>query len=213
MAELDKIARTRYGIPSIVLMENAGICLTDEVIKYFSGIPPKKIAVFCGKGNNGGDGFVAARHLDVMGVHVEVFLMSSRSEIKSEEAGINLGILDKMGIRVTEVKDVRQARKMRRWFRTEAIIDAIYGTGFSGVLPDHVGLVVRFINDAGVPVFACDIPSGLDGATGKVHDISVKADLTVTFGVSKTGFVKGNGHEFSGKVVVRNVSYPRPLVR
>lgn len=214
-ADIDRAAREKYLIPSIVLMENAGIAAAEETLKYLgeNKISPTRIAVFAGKGNNGGDGFVVARQMKSRGIHTDVYLMCKAEDVKTADAAANLRPLSKMGIKVTEINDARGVRKVRRNFKYNAAVDAIFGTGFSGNLPSHISDLISSLNGIDVPVISLDVPTGLDATTGKVHDTCVKADLTVTFGAAKTGFIRERGPEFCGKVVSRNISYPQELIR
>lgn len=211
--EIDRLAQERFAIPSLILMENAGIAVAEEINSFFQGKTLRKIAIFCGRGNNGGDGFVVARHLKCKGLHVDVFVLGKTGEIKRDAPQTNLKPLEKIGIKVVELLDLKTIKRLRRRFSYDVVVDAIFGTGFSGVLPVHIAHLVDFLNKTETPIFSIDIPSGLDATTGRVYDICVKATVTVTFGLPKTGFIKADGPRFVGKVVARNISYPPALLR
>ena len=213
MQEIDKITITKYNIPDIILMENAGIKVTDEVLKSLNKMSGKKIVLFCGKGNNAGDGFVIARQLKSKGFEVVVYLLCAKAEIKKQSALINFKTLRPLGIKVIEVKDVKYVKKIKKRFSADIIIDAIFGTGFSGTLPVYIGYLVNFLNSLNTEIISVDIPSGLDATTGKVYDCCVKASKTVTFGLAKTGFQKNQGPAYVGELVVRNIGFPQNLLK
>ena len=212
---IDKLAQEKFSIPSLILMENAGIAAKEEIMKYFSGksLPLKRVAVFSGKGNNGGDGFVVARQLKSENIHVDVFLVGKAGEIKKSDPQANFKPLKRMGIKIAELTEIKNVKRLARRFQYNACVDAIFGTGFSGDLPVHVSHLINFINKLEIPVFSIDVPSGLDATTGRVYDTCVKADVTISFGLPKTGFIKGDGPGYAGSVVNRNISYPIELLR
>lgn len=211
--EIDAIAQEKFSIPSLILMENAGCAAQEEILKNINNNTSRRIAIFCGRGNNGGDGLVIARHLKCEGLDVDVFLLGKISDIKKPDPLTNLKIVRKMGIRIIEAADIKSVKKIRRRFNYNVIVDAIFGTGFSGNLPDYIAILVNFLNDTGKPIFAVDIPSGLDATTGKTYNACIKATKTITFGLPKTGFIKGDGPSYVGSVIVRNISYPKSLLR
>jgi len=213
--EIDRQAQERFGIPSIVLMENAGIALTREILSFIErkNISIKKTAVFCGKGNNGGDGFVVARHLHCLGIKADVFVLAKSGDIKKGDPLTNLMSVRKFGITIKDLVDSKALKRLRRRFSYDLIVDAIFGTGFSGMLPVHIAQLITFLNSTELPVFAVDVPSGLDATNGKVYDACVKATVTVSFGLPKTGFLKADGPKYTGELIVRNISYPQSLLR
>jgi len=215
MRQIDMLAQERFSISSLILMENAGICVRDEILRYseFQKNELRKIAIFCGKGNNGGDGFVVARHLRCEGIAVTVYLLGKSDDIRKNDAYKNFRPLRKMGVKVVELTDMKGVRKMKRSFSCDAICDAIFGTGFSGRPPEHIENLIRFINNYNCPRISVDVPSGLDAATGIVKGACVKADITVTFGLPKIGFVRKDGPTFAGEVITRNISFPREILK
>lgn len=184
----DKFAQEKLGIPSIVLMENAGRSAAEVVLKMLG--KKKKVVVVCGVGNNGGDGFVAARHLANAGVNVQVFVVGKISKLKPDPK-TNYNILKKIGIKFTKQID------------SDLIIDALFGIGLRSEVRDPYASVINLMNKSGKPILAVDVPSGLDADTGKVLGIAVKAKKTVTFVASKKGFVKAR--KYCGKIVVRDI--------
>jgi len=211
--QIDTLAQRQYLIPSSILMENAGRTAAEEILKHIKKSKLKKIAVFCGKGNNGGDGFVLARHLKSAGVKVDIYILGSMRDIKNPDPCTNMKIAEKFGIRITEITDLKSVKRLRRRFFYDAIVDAMFGTGFSGSFPMHIALLIKFLNDTKRPIYSVDVPSGLDATTGKILEIAIKAVITVTFGLPKIGFIKCDGPRHTGKVLVRNISYPAALLR
>jgi len=212
IARIDKLAETRFFIPSLILMENAGRAAAEEIIKFTKRKPDGKIAIFCGKGNNGGDGFVAARHLASEGVKVDVFLIGKARDVKKPDPLTNLAIIKKMKVKINELDSEKSVKRLMKGFHYGLIVDAIFGTGFRGKLAGHIETLVGFLNGRGLPIFAIDVPSGLDATTGKIANACMKAKTTITFGLPKQGFIKSAGPRHAGKVVVRNISYPRILL-
>lgn len=211
--QIDNLAQTKYSIPSLILMENAGGAASEEILSYIDNDISKRIAIFCGRGNNGGDGFVVARHLAANGIHIDIYLLGKIKDIKKPDPLINLKIIRKMGIKLIELADIKIFKKIRRRFAYDIIVDAIFGTGFSGELPPLIAMLIDFLNDTGLPIFSLDVPTGLDATTGKIFNTCIKATKTITFGLPKTGFIKADGPTFTGEAIVRNISYPINLLR
>ena len=205
ISKIDKLAQTRYLIPSLILMENAGRAVAEEILKQLKKGPSRKVALFCGKGNNGGDGMVVARHLACEGIKADVFLLGKSRDIKKPDPLTNLNMIRKMKLKIIESFDQKK-------FNYGLIVDAIFGTGFRGELPAHIACLVEFLNRTGLPIFSIDVPSGLDATTGKAANACIKATRTVTFGLPKQGLIKSAGPRRSGRVVVRNISYPKTLL-
>ena len=198
--ELDIRAAADYGISTLVLMENAGRQVAEEAAQLYRGV--KKIAVFCGKGNNGGDGFVAARHLRLHGRHPHVYLAGKFSDVKNE-ARVNLDILLKLKQKVIEISPVAVSR-----LRTDCyglIIDALLGVGLTGEVRGVYSGIIALINASDVRVLSVDIPSGLDATTGKELGRCVKADRTITFVAKKRGMTINAGPRSCGTVTVADI--------
>jgi len=199
----DSRALHDYGISTLVLMENAGWHVCQEAIS--SHVRGKKIAVFCGKGNNGGDGFVAARHMLCQGIKPDIYLACRIGDVGSE-AGANLHILLKLKQKITQVSDKTASRlKMGPY---GLIVDALLGVGLSGEVRGIYKNLIGVINSSGARVLSVDIPSGLDATTGKVLGCCVKADKTITFVAKKRGMVIADGPRYCGKVVVAGLGLP-----
>ncbi|MBM4054980.1 MAG: NAD(P)H-hydrate epimerase [Planctomycetes bacterium] len=214
MRELDRKATEDYQIPGIILMENAGRNVAEEVLKEINKPENEKIAVLCGKGNNGGDGFVIARHLHNKGVPVEVFLFAKKEDIlKGDDAGINLKVLLNMKITVKEYIDIQAVNDALDNLKNYAIlVDALFGTGLSGEVREPFRTLICGVNSLKKTIISVDIPSGLDSNTGKVLGAAIKAKKTVTFAAAKKGFYVAEGPHHTGEVVVTDISIPSELL-
>jgi NAD(P)H-hydrate epimerase len=167
MRRIDGQAIGDYGMPGVVLMENAGGEVARKVAEVVGGAAGKKVCVFAGKGNNGGDGFVAARHLTARGAKVKVFLLGSAAEVAGD-ARVNLDILVNMGAEVSEVAGERDCDKasLAAAF-ADCLVDALLGTCFRGTIDGDIAAAVKIINTAGKPVVAVDVPTGIDADTAR----------------------------------------------
>jgi NAD(P)H-hydrate epimerase len=198
MQEIDQKAIQEIGIPSLILMENAGRCVADIAMEMLgSARSHKKVAIFCGTGNNGGDGFVAARHLFNKGVKVSVYLIGKKSALK-DDPKINASILENIGVKIKEISGPVD-------IDGDLIIDAIFGIGLKGEVKELAGSIITSINKKAAPVISVDVPSGLDADTGKVLAVAIKADTTVTMQFPKKGFYLNSGPEYTGRVVVTDI--------
>lgn len=203
------------GLSRLCLMENAGKSLSDEVatLSTFKFSKPIKIIIFTGSGGNGGDGFVAARHLLNRGFEVEVYALNTLDEIKSDDALANLEILMNMEPRISRlsvdfIKDSSDLDKLDFDSNSEYIVlDCILGTGIKGKLRTKVRKTVELINEINGLKIAVDAPSGLDPLTGEISDIAVEADYTVSFHKIKTG-IKLAGEEKTGGVITCDIGIP-----
>lgn len=211
--EIDRKAIEEYEIPGIILMENAGRNVAEEILKMLSWPEKAKVVIFCGKGNNGGDGFVIARHLYNKGVNVSVYLLTRISNSLADgDASTNLKILLNMNLKVNELLegDMKEIRKELQ--DCNIIVDAIFGTGLSGEVREPARSLIMRINETNIPVVSVDIPSGLDCDEGVVLGAAVKATKTVTFVAAKAGFFKECGREYTGELIVSDISVPKELI-
>lgn len=208
--ELDVLATEKYHIPGLVLMENAGAGAGRIVRRLVSHGP---VAIFCGRGNNGGDGFVIARHLSNYGIAVQVYVTTGIGSIAPHsDPGVNLQILLAMGITPVEIRERGElAAHAPSLHRAEIIVDALLGTGLKGPVQQPLFGIIEEIDRWQKPVVAVDIPSGLDANTGEILGIALPAFLTITFGLPKKGFICGRGPVTTGEVAVVDISLPRPL--
>jgi hydroxyethylthiazole kinase-like uncharacterized protein yjeF len=207
MRELDKTAIEKFGIKEELLMENAGEALYFVLLQAF-GIKDKKFLVFCGIGNNGGDGFVIARKIHSNGGTVKVFILGDQSKYKGA-AKINLDIVSRLPIEVQTVESVEAIKT--DVYHCDAMVDAIFGTGLARDVGGLYRDVIELVNASGKPVFSADIPSGVNGDTGKVMGIAVKANFTVTFGLPKIGNLLFPGYDLCGKLYITHISFPPSL--
>lgn len=214
MRELDRKAIDEYKIPGIILMENAGRNVAEEILQMTDDPHQAKVAILCGKGNNGGDGFVVARHLHNHSIHVDVFLIARVSDIlKDGDSGTNLQILLNMKIPVKEIFDIPGVNSILKELHNYNILaDALFGTGLSGDVREPFKTLIGGVNNLNKPIISVDIPSGLDCNTGKILGAAIKATKTVTFAIAKKGFYLNDGPSYTGKVIVSDISFPRELI-
>lgn len=208
MRELDRNAIEDYGIPGVILMENAGNQVVQVIRQFLPNIENKSVCVFSGKGNNGGDGFVVARHLYNLKADVKVFLLAKKEEI-SGDAKTNMSIWENMGHKINMIDQNYRFDDLHTVLtRCDLIIDSIFGTGFRGVPGQPAAGVIELINLSGKPVVAVDIPSGLHADSGLIEGLCIKAAYTVTFGLPKLGLVQEPGASYTGKLHVADISIP-----
>ncbi|MBD3425961.1 MAG: NAD(P)H-hydrate epimerase [Candidatus Omnitrophica bacterium] len=208
MSEIDRKAREEYGITQSFLMENAGRSVAEEVLADNYPTGSRKIALLCGKGNNGGDGFVAARYLTEKIPGELTVYITDRSSVKEGAALDNLKKILDMGISVKPFDKFIVADNS-----PTIVVDSIFGTGFKGDLRPEIRKVSEMVNNGPVKVYAVDVPSGLDATTGKAASGCFRADKTVTFGLAKKGFFLQDGPEVCGQVVVKDIGFPQSLLR
>ena len=207
MRRMDKQATDEFGIPPEILMENAGEAVYAFIQKEV-GIEGKRFAVLCGPGNNGGDGFVIARLLHSRGGEVKVFLLTDRVKYQGA-AKKNLEIIERFPISIKEITSIRQIKKDIA--ETDAIVDALLGTGLDRDVTGLLCQVIEAVNTSGKKVFAVDIPSGINGDNGREMGTSIKADATIAFGLPKLGNLLYPGYSRGGKLYVSHISFPRSL--
>ncbi|MCX6003269.1 MAG: NAD(P)H-hydrate dehydratase [Chloroflexi bacterium] len=205
--QLDKLAVAEYGIPTEILMENAGEAVYSVIQKEF-GIEGKTFAVLCGPGNNGGDGFVVARKLHSSGGEVRVLLLADREKYQGA-AKKNIEIIERFPITIKEVKSARQTKSSVAG--VDAIVDALLGTGLDRDVDGILRQTIEIVNASGKKVFAVDIASGINGDSGREMGVSIKADITVTFGLPKIGNLLYPGYGRGGKLYVSHISFPPSL--
>ena len=204
MRQLDSTAIKKYGILENLLMENAGQAVFSIILKAF-GIKNKKFVVFCGIGNNGGDGLVIARKIHSNGGDVKVFILGEPGNFRGASK-LNLDIIDRLPIEVRQVESIAAIRG--DVLHSDAIVDAIFGTGLARDIGGRYKEAVTLINNSGKKIFSADIPSGVHGDTGNIMGVAVKADYTVTFGLPKIGNMLFPGYELCGKLYVTHISFP-----
>lgn len=210
MREVDRVAIEEIGIPSLVLMENAAIGVVDAIGEIYE--EAESAAIFCGPGNNGGDGLAIARHLAIRGYDVQVFLVAGRRGMRGD-AEVQLGICRRQGLAIQEVADedgVVEALEEAR--EADLIVDALFGTGLSSPLEGMLADLVQGLNDLPVPRVAVDLPSGLNGSRSEPLGPHIQADLTVTFAAPKIVHVFPPASDAVGELVVTDLGIPPELV-
>jgi len=196
---VDRLAAAEYGISGLVLMENAGREIAAIAEQF-----PGTIAVVCGPGNNGGDGFVCARHLANHGRNVRIHLIPSKEQFRPDsDAGINLSIALKMGIELLPTTDFSDSG---------VVIDALFGTGLTRAIEGLYRAAIEAINRFDGPVISVDVPSGLDADTGEPHGTAVRATVTATMVAPKIGLETGQGPSLAGAVHIVDIGVPRELI-
>lgn len=209
MRELDRRATEEFGVPSIILMENAGLRTFDAAYRMLSEVDGYRVTIVAGRGNNGGDGFVVARHMRQVGADVRVLLVGKAEDIKGD-AKVNLEIAARSGIPIEEVTDIDRVRTALA--HSDLVVDALFGTGIRGEITGLPGEIIDAINECERPVLAVDLPSGLDADTGEICGRCVRADETVTFGLPKIGLAIYPGADYAGEVSVAEIGIPNAAV-
>ncbi len=208
---VDKLAIERYGISGLVLMENAGRNAASLIGETYGD--NGSAFIVCGVGNNGGDGFVIARHLHNAGWSVRLALAGDPSRMTSDTQ-TNHRITVAMAIPIVVASDAQTQRMIIDSIRkTDVVVDALLGTGFQGDVREPTATLIRELNDAGKrAMVAVDLPSGLDADSGQPSNATIQADLTVTFVARKCGFSAQSAARFLGRVEVADIGAPRQLI-
>ena len=205
---LDRWAIDTLGVPGVVLMENAGRSCCEVILTHFADACRQGVCVFCGTGNNGGDGFVIARHLATAGAGVKIVLCGDPSKIAGD-AKVNYDIAGAMGLTFYRLE--MTSANLCRDVETLAgdcglMVDALFGTGVSGALKEPAALLISAINSHNRPIVAVDIPSGLDCDTGLGLPVCIEAAATVTFAAIKQGFAANpDSRQATGRVFVADI--------
>jgi hydroxyethylthiazole kinase-like uncharacterized protein yjeF len=212
MREADRRTIEDIGIPSLVLMENAGRQVVAAMESFFQDLSDQRVAVICGKGNNGGDGFVVARTLQQRGIDVAVFVVGSVADIKGD-ARTNIEILGRLGITVVEVADEGQWElHFSEISERDVIVDALFGTGLKVALSGIYETIIADINGSGIPVVAIDLPSGMSADTHDLIGDCIDATVTIALGAPKVPLILPPAEEKAGEVVVADIGIPAPIV-
>ncbi|HEX3035869.1 MAG TPA: NAD(P)H-hydrate dehydratase [Thermodesulfobacteriota bacterium] len=202
--EIDRISIEEHGIHGLILMENAGRAAANVLLEEFPWV--ERVAIFAGGGNNGGDGFVIARHLISYGLDVTTYLVSDPGKYKGD-ALTNFEALRNIGGELVELRE----DGLLEYKESDVIVDALFGTGVDREVKGFYRNVIEFINSQPVPCVAVDVPSGLDINTGFPLGVAVKADITVTFALPKVGLAIYPGIDYAGKVYVADITTPKFL--
>lgn len=207
--QVDRLAIERYGMSGLILMENAGRGLADTLEKLGIAGP---VVICCGKGNNAGDGFVLARHLDLRGHRANVLLWGNPAELAGD-AGTNFEIMRKAGIPLEIFgSDPALERATAAMADAAWIVDSLLGTGAKGEPRPPLDAVIRAINAAAAPKLAVDLPSGLDCDTGVAARQTIRAAHTCTFAAAKPGFFVPGAEQYTGELHVLDIGAPRRLL-
>lgn len=207
--EVDRRATVEYGMPSIVLMENAGRGVADKLFEFGLTGP---VVVCCGKGNNGGDGFVLARHLDLRYATVKVLLWAEPAELTGD-AAVNFAVLEKSGVPIEVFGKTHDASRLETHLsRAGHIVDCLLGTGAMGDPRAPLDSVIEQLNAHAAPKIAVDLPSGLDCDTGRASRTTIRARHTCTFVAAKPGFFAPGADAYTGALHILDIGAPRKLV-
>jgi len=212
---VDACAIETLGIPALILMENAGRGAADAVCQALGPVAGLSVAIVAGGGNNGGDGFVIARHLAMRGARTETFLVSPAEKL-SGDAAVNYRALASLRHTIHAVPEAELDSLADRLSGFAVVVDAVGGTGIRGALRGGAAVAVQQVNaarQAGAKVVAVDIPTGLDCDTGRAEGPSVRADLTITFVARKKGFDRPGAGEYTGQVIVADIGVPADVIR
>jgi hydroxyethylthiazole kinase-like uncharacterized protein yjeF len=212
MREADRYTIHEIGLPSLVLMENAGRQVVGAMESAFQDLDERHVAVLSGRGNNGGDGFVVARTLRQRGVDVSVFVLGSLAEVRGD-ARVNLEILGRIGLPVVEIAGEQQWELHSSEIRASTlIVDALFGTGLNAPLSGLLDTVVADVNSMGVPIVSIDLPSGMSADTLEVVGPCIQASLTVTLAAPKLSLVLPPARSLAGDLVVADIGIPSDVI-
>ncbi|MCD6117372.1 NAD(P)H-hydrate dehydratase [bacterium] len=207
MVNMDKTAIKKYSIPAPILMENAAISVCNAIERE-TGIKGLSFTIFCGTGNNGGDGLGVGRKLLSYGANVKIVLLGGEDKFKGAALD-NLNRIKKIGIDIHILSDKSNLNTIAG--QSDVIVDAIFGTGLKRDVQGLYRDTIEWINRSGLPVVSVDIPSGINGDTGQIMGSAVLSDFTVTFGLPKYGTMLYPGFDFSGRLYVSHISFPPEL--
>src|SRR5512140_2103507 len=212
MREADRQTIDDIGIPSVVLMENAGRQAVAAMEAAFDDLATSRVAVLCGRGSNGGDGFVVARTLAQRGIESTVFLLGSVADVRGD-ARTNLEILGRVGLTVVEITNSQEWElHFTEISECDLIVDAIVGTGFRGPLSGLLETVVADVNGLGVPVVAIDLPTGLSADSHEIDGTAIEASMTVTLAAPKIPLVLPPADAYAGDLVIADIGIPSTLI-
>ncbi len=211
MRRIDKKAIEEIGIPSIVLMENAGLKVADAIERKYGPLKGKYVYIFAGSGNNGGDGMVVARHLFNQKVKAKIFLLAEKKNIEGD-AATNLAITEKMGIPMREITSPAFMESLEKELaKADIVVDALLGTGAKGAPRGLMKKVIDLINKHSKNTVAVDIPTGVDADRGEVRGEAIKAEYTVSLAYPKRGLYLYPGMDYAGEIEIADIGIPTGL--
>ncbi|MFZ3215419.1 MAG: NAD(P)H-hydrate dehydratase [Candidatus Acidiferrales bacterium] len=216
MREVDRLSTARYNIPSLTLMESAGASVAQFISRRWTNFAARRIVVLCGKGNNGGDGLVAARHLQAFDANPEVFLFAAPEEMQGDAAA-NCKRWQEVSPSLHVVRNSEDLQRAKSALDSaDIVVDALLGTGTRGAVTGLLAEVIAAVNKRRRPVrsavVAVDIPSGLVADTGEALGACIQATYTITFTAPKTGMILGSATDHTGQVIVRDIGSPPELI-
>ena len=212
MREADRQTIDDVGIPSVVLMENAGRQAVAAMEAAFDSLASSKVGVLCGRGNNGGDGFVVARTLAQRGIEAAVYLLGSVADVRGD-ARTNLEILGRVGLTVVEITNAQEWElHFSEVSECDLIVDAIVGTGFHGPLTGLLETVVADVNGLGVPVVAIDLPTGVSADSHEIEGEAIEASMTVTLAAPKLPLILPPADAYGGDLVIADIGIPGSVI-
>ncbi|MEC9488180.1 MAG: NAD(P)H-hydrate dehydratase [Halanaerobium sp.] len=211
MRELDRKAIEDTGIPGLILMEHAGYLSAELIYDYLQETGGISVTIITGKGNNGGDGLVAARHLAHQGCEVKVLLACSPEEIEGD-AAVNLDIVLNMGLEVAIWEGLSPEERALFCLASDLLVDGLLGTGIKGNVRGKANDIIKFMNSLPQPVIALDLPSGIEASSGRVMGVAVQAEATLSFGLPKLGNVNQPGSDYNGRLHILDIGIPHQLI-
>ncbi|MBB6218798.1 NAD(P)H-hydrate epimerase [Anaerosolibacter carboniphilus] len=212
MKMLDQTAMEEYKIPGIILMEQAGMAVTEEIMKEIQRQENKRVMIICGLGNNGGDGFVAARHLFQRGIPVKVRIIGDIARLNGD-AKSNYDILKKLKTDIKTMLDFQDIQKLSdELAHSGIVVDAICGTGLNRGADGLWKELIRVINQCGKYILSIDIPSGVSASTGNILDTAVRANKTVVLQLPKVGNINFPGADYSDEMIVKDIGIPKEAI-
>ncbi|NLW51379.1 MAG: NAD(P)H-hydrate epimerase [Candidatus Brocadiaceae bacterium] len=213
---VDRIAMERYAMPGVILMENAGRACVLAAVRLMGGeAAGRRVGILCGRGNNGGDGLVVARHLSNAGARADVVLLTTVDEALEAggDAAVNLRIVRHMALPLRQAPTAAEAAEaVGGLLDADLIVDAMLGTGARGEVREPVRSAIEALQGYEGPVLAVDVPSGLDCDTGRPMGACVRARCTVTFVARKVGFDEPGAGAWTGAVEVADIGVPRAVL-
>lgn len=215
MQNLDFETINKCGVSSAVLMENAGRCVVEFLIQKFSlkNLKKKNISIFSGAGNNGGDGFVVARHLYNMSIPINLFLLSAKEKLTGA-ALQNFKILENIGVNPYIIQDIESFDEKIKSviIKSNIFIDAIFGTGLKAYITDFRKNIIEFLNTIDTFKLSVDVPSGIIINSNEIPETFFKPNYTITFGLPKLSFVLEPVCHYIGKLIIKNISFPKNFI-
>src|SRR5260370_4977436 len=210
MREADRLTIDEIGLPSVVLMENAGRRAVAAMEGAFEDLATSKVGVLCGRGNTGGDGFVVARTLTQRGIEAAVFLLGSVGDVRGD-ARTSLEILGRVGLTVVEVTTAQEWElHSSEISECDLIVDAIVGTGFHGPVTGLLETVIADVNGLGVPVVAIDLPTGVSADSHEIEGEAIEASMTVTLAAPKIPLILPPADAYGGGRLAARIRPPPP---